>query len=230
VLKESGYDFPLRKLIDSAGGATQTEDYLQEIFADVFAAFSCGPCVPAAFILLRFDPPTAHTDGREHPSHAKRVRAMFRTLKKMDADVGGLPAYGSIIARLKTRWEQDLAAVELPRHLEGQSQARSISRVDAWTDSIYQLIDEGLFTTARYDRWDRAKDLAARLHRDPDPQADLRSGDRLIDILNAAWLARVLWTDDSNDLRRIESVARGLALGLLGSSSGSTPVSTGKAG
>lgn len=169
--------------------------YLHEYFGDLFATYALGPAYACTCLLLRFDPRTAHQDGRAHPASAKRAYWVLKVLEKMDEAEGVLtPPYQATIKRLRHVWLQTLKSVGQSADLD----PAAIVQLDAWLQELYLLVNDQV-PGVRYDGWLRSQRLVAELDTDRDSSPDLRDEDRLSDVLNAAWQCRLQhWEEDSH--------------------------------
>lgn len=190
--------------------------YLHEHFADFFATFTLGPAFACTCIFLRFDPRTAYQDYEQHPSDAKRVYLILKTLEKMGSkDAGGItpPHFQPMVDLLGKLWKQSLIAAKRPESLDGASELE----LDTLLDKLYGLLspklDDAQFTGQH---WLRAQTLSEQLR--PDRSSALKPGpnDTLPVALNAAWYRRLRhWDEDGYALRRIEERSTELCF-LLG--------------
>lgn len=204
-----GFVFPFKRLLDQEQPAARP--FLHEFFADILATYTIGPSLAATCVLLRFDPAAAYRDGQEHPSAAKRLYVMFRTLRKMDEAEGGLltKPYQAITNYLEQVWQQNVAAASSG----GQLDAPTCLELDDWQDRIYQLLASELPGDARYNGWRRAEQQAEVLRPSLAGGAVLAAapGDSIADVLNAAWLCRLQYSgEDASNLRDIGRGARAL--------------------
>jgi hypothetical protein len=208
VLDGDAYTFPFRELVDRAGPGGQTERFLQEYFADIFATYVHGPAYLCLAVVLRFDPVTAHVDGRDHPSGMRRVGVMLAVLELMDGGAA-LPLYGSVREAIGRLWERGLEAT-------GRSARRAAALDPAsveygWTTRIHELLESEL-SQARYDGWLRAQRLAQEFRPYDDPPT-AQEDDTLADVLNAVWLWRLQRGDQAGDVyeaQRVDEIARQL--------------------
>jgi hypothetical protein len=207
VLDGDAYVFPFRELVDELGPGGQTERFLQEYFADIFATYVHGPAYLCLAVVLRFDPVTAHVDGRDHPSAMRRVGVMLAVLEAMDAGAA-LPLYGSIREAIGRLWERGLEATGR----SAQAAALDPASVEhGWAMRIHGLLESEL-SQARYDGWLRAQRLAQDLQPYADPPK-AQEDDTLADVLNAVWLWRLQRDNQAGDVyetQRIDEIARQL--------------------
>ena len=156
--------------------------HLNELFADVLAAYVLGPSFGFTTMLLRFDPLRACEDDPQHPAAAIRAFAIIDTLRRLDHDQRDQAKKFTVaLARIQEDWNAVLADV-------GQGGAQE---PEPWVRHAVMQFYSTLLTArpgASYAGWDRADQLYGQLkyQRTPAPlgPASLR------DLLNAAWLAR----------------------------------------
>jgi hypothetical protein len=177
---------PFRDLIGRAADrGEQSWSFAQEYFADAFATYAIGPAYAYTCVLLRFDPVGAHRNAGLHPAPATRVQLMLGVLARMDAERIGLVPFGKRAEKLADLWHATLVDA---------GEAGSLASEDA--ELVGDLADElvGLLMrhrrAAAYDSFDRAQGLSRTLG-DRRAAAATASGDRIADVLNAAWLARI---------------------------------------
>ena len=178
--------FPFQEILDRE----ITRDYkwwsfAHEQFADMFATYSVGPAYACACVLGRFDPRTAHDDrGPRHPSSAKRVELMMRTLQKMNQEAGLASPYAGILGELRRSWEAMLVAAQ-----------QHVTLDDAAAVELGQVFPEFYDLLAKYmrvlryagmNRAQQLKPLLADGH-EPEPGGDVT----IADVVNAAWLSRI---------------------------------------
>jgi hypothetical protein len=181
---------PVKDFLDREGAKhPRGPDYLEELFADLFATYVLGPAFACACILLRWDPWTAHKVGGRHPSSAKRVHWILKVLEETDENKGGLlPTYGAVTRELRESWQRSLRLAGQPE----QPDEKTVDQLDRWRRELYPAVGENAkMVGARYTEqdWIRAKAMATQL-RGSDPLA-LQEGDRLAMVLNAAWWCRI---------------------------------------
>jgi len=213
-VREGGtYSYPFQELIDREGHGGQTERFLHEYFADIFATYAHGPAYLCLAVVLRFDPVTAHVDGRDHPSAMNRVGVMLTTLSKMD-DGAGLPLYGSVRDAVSDLWDRGIAAA----HRHGRSSALNTASVEhRWTTEIYRLLEQEL-PEAKYGGWLRAQRLAQGLQ-PYETAPKLNEDDAPPDVLNAAWLWRLQRDDQTSDVyeaQQVDEIAKRLCQDMTG--------------
>lgn len=159
--------------------------FAHEQFADMFATYSLGPAYACACVFGRFDPKTAHDDrGPRHPSGAKRVELMIRTLQEMNQEAGVASPYAGVISELRESWQAMLAA--------GQ---QNVNLDDAAATELEQVFPEFYLLLAkhmqvlRYSGMTMAQRLKSPLADGhlPQPGGDIT----IADVVNAAWLSRI---------------------------------------
>ncbi len=194
----------LKKIVDPQGRPDpKGRDFLQEHFADIFAAHTLGPAFACTCILLRFDPLTAFEDSTRHPAYAKRYYVIHKTLEKMS-----LGPYLGIVTRLDTLWLQSLRAVG-PRYVLTQDITQQL---DDQFEVLYNLVIAEL-PTIQYSSVARAYRLSRILlttgmQVEQIVQDALRQEPEhtLADILNAAWICRLEIDDWYN--RRVPQIGK----------------------
>lgn len=182
-----------RFLAENAAGA-QEQAFLREHYADILATYAVGPMYGWALIFQQFDPISAfdsEDDFESHPSAAKRMHIVLRTLESMDGarPGGGSPYHGCRAQQMTTLWETTLAAGRKPRELS----KRTVGQLDRQQAGLFHIVAENL-SELRYTGWERARTLAAQVAaQDSTPVPD--SAVSIVDVLNAAWVMRLAQPD-----------------------------------
>jgi hypothetical protein len=183
---------------------------LEEVFADIFALYTIGPCFALAFIVCQFSPAEAYLDRGDHPPEAERLTALLRALQKMDDDQE-TPAFAGVYTALKSAIDQALQAAST------QPEPDFVEREDRavrWGEKLYDEVDRYFRLGARYSapRWKAAQKAAdLLLEGTPFPFSKL---DRIVtcysidgfflpDLLNALWWARRRPGLSAGDLQRL---------------------------
>jgi hypothetical protein len=156
--------------------------HLNELFADVLAAYALGPSYGFTTMLLRFDPLHAREDDPQHPAAAIRAFAILDTLRRLDHDQRDRAKKFTVaLARIQDDWNALLTDA-------GQGGAQEL---EPWVRYAVMQFYNALHAArpgASYATWDRADQLYGQLKRQRTPaRLDPAS---LRDLLNAAWLAR----------------------------------------
>ena len=184
----------LFKMIVNAEGKrdlnSQDETFLYEQFADLFATYALGPAFACTSLFLAFKP-AKDTDGREHPSDAKRAYFILQTLERMNGKED-LSPYRNIIERLSESWQknQEAAGVITPLLPE------TISMLQGRLNHLYHALDENLLGV-KYsaDGWHQICVLAdGFLEKSVGELVEelVTHENALPDILNIAWVCRIL--------------------------------------
>jgi hypothetical protein len=151
------------------------DDWLNEIFGDIFATYVLGPAFAFSALLLRFDAEQAFTGREKHPSYAARGKAILRTLQLMDTD----GQFELVLNWLTKRWESLLKLAgpgTEPTWVE--EPARSFHA------ALVQMAGQ-----AQYAGWKCAeRTLQYAFNR---PYTDPRQEFCPRDLLNGAWLAHI---------------------------------------
>jgi hypothetical protein len=176
-----------------AEASLQRERQLDECFADVFAAYSCGPAFACAVILLHLSPPEANLPRGAHPSHLERAELVLEVLRLMsDAAQTGRHrrgAYEDVIEILRDSWLRALNAAGAASAEDGaMRQARRRAR------ELFRSIDRHYRLGPRYlpERWRTAKELAQSLAQGALPAAPGHGPlEDCMDLVNALWWLRL---------------------------------------
>lgn len=155
---------------------------LDEMFADVFAAWTAGPAFAMACLFLRFDPARgSDSPFARHPDDVQRAYVILRALRS------GPPAWPQeFVDELEDKWVAVVASAGNARPLPAETRAS----LDTRTDALIAVLSREMPPTARYAGWVRAEALAAQLdagHVPISPPDDAGPWD----VLSAAWRHRV---------------------------------------
>ena len=205
---------PFQELCDSYKGKPEAP-FLSEYFSDVFATYTLGPAYVSNCVVLRFDHGAAnYPDSTTHPSPDKRVYVMLRTLSNLDKAAGTPFPYEYISGKLIDLWRHGLKtafqAVELDEEVKDD--------LDDLCDKIYDIVSRHLPSRVRYSGWLRAQQLASVLRSTAKLEfklVHLQPGDTIINVVNAAWLERVLNSYSAVALRDLSDDALGFCNAIV---------------
>ena len=155
--------------------------WLNEFFADIFATWALGPAFAFTCVLLRFNPVGAWiSKDTYHPPDAQRVIAILKTMERM----GDLCGQASQIAKF---WDAALASAgqSVPQS-QVASSAISADAVPKIAGRIYEIIEKGA-PDVKFTTWSQTAYLKEMLNSVPEEVPSFR----LVDLLNAAWRARL---------------------------------------
>jgi hypothetical protein len=176
--------------------------YLEEFFADVFAAFAIGPAYACTCLLLRFDPASAHEEkDKRHPSYAKRAYAIMQTLRRMNGEEDSRGHFTNPTDKLASLWDQMVASSGQAAVLLEDEKAR----VGGIVSNFYEMLKNGT-PVARFNRWDTANTQRPWVGTATLPDGVQPSALNISDMLNAAWLHRM--TPGTNPDRLSDNVIR----------------------
>jgi hypothetical protein len=191
-----------------ANGETEL-NWLHEHFADVFATWTLGPAFARTCLLTRFDPggdPNLSSDT--HPSDGLRSYAILRTLEAMDREKGSSDLeLSSIAGQLAQAWDECRAAAA-PRAISIDRPHRS--RLDRWLTELLASVKVACSGEV-YSRPADADDLAQQLR----SKAGLPDDINIINILNAAWEARVSLCETAFQIGEVRRAAMAWCRGLI---------------
>jgi hypothetical protein len=181
--------------------AEQNRSHLHELFADVLAAYAAGPAYLATCVFVRFNPHAAYREDQTHPAPAARMQAIMETLRLMDEAGGGYDRpYRDIREYVGRAWSDGLAGAGEPQAL-GESDAERLTRR---VEELHGLLRREVPTLA-YAGWWNARKLRDSLT-NPAGVQPLRDDDTMIDVINAAWLARIEAVDDGGGKDRVNAI------------------------
>ncbi len=182
-LPDGRYVMPFRDMLlaaDARGPGARGR--LDEVFADVFGAWTAGPAFVMACLFLRFDPARGSDSPlARHPDDVQRAYVILRTLRS------GSPAWpAEFVDELESKWAAVVARAGNARAMSAAVRAS----LDARTDELIGVLKGEMPWAARYAGWIEAEALALELDAGhvpikPPPEAGPW------DVLNAAWRHRI---------------------------------------
>jgi hypothetical protein len=210
--RDKTFPYLFSEILQSEGEAPgikgENDRILQEQFADLFAVYSLGPAYICTCIMLDFDPRQAHLGRSGHPSDAQRVYFVLQALQKMQAHDYTSP-YGWVLKRLRELWVANIKAAGMLESLTPEHKRQ----LDKRLDTMYKVIDNpgNQLAGIRYDRarWNskvqalqvELESLSKNITYTDDCYVRQRVNTvlktnvnevTLPDVLNAAWLCRLL--------------------------------------
>jgi hypothetical protein len=173
--------------------------HVEEIFADVFAAYTAGPALACSAILLQFAPADPYRRTWTHPSHDQRTAVIIQVLDHLQL-AGGPPllkASRDPARILENSWRQAAASAgEIGKEAEAHRQ-----QACEWGQVCLDFVEQSwLHHCYTGDRWASAGALAGDLLKlattdleklRPLPDKHHLSRDNLNDVLNGLWRARL---------------------------------------
>ncbi len=185
---------PLQNLLDAEEDPVKRR-LMHETLADIFAVYALGPAYACTCFMSRFDPVTAHIDGQEHPSAARRGYAILKSLEQLDG--GQFGTFSSIADSLRVTWEATLMLFGHQARIRDELGQAIFQVLDEQTMLLYKKLDDRL-KGMRYGitDWTRCKKLAADLVGDAALPVVGRYS--IADVLNAAWYARMVDMEQGN--------------------------------
>lgn len=157
--------------LDAAGETSWP--WLEELFADAYAAWVLGPAYGLTCVTLGFDPLEASIGTASHPPGSARIAVITTALCALDDD-----RVSRLAEDTAGLWSGLVEVCEAD-----QAPADGLIVPDSWPEKIVQLL-AGHLPGGRYTTSAEAALLSA----------DLSAHDaqtKLADVINAAWLARI---------------------------------------
>jgi hypothetical protein len=207
----------LRPYMDQTIRNRYGQRYLDDLFADIFATYALGPAYACATILMRLDPRQAVEDmqcreGDEdyiRPAHAKRAYVVLDVLERVDAKNPLYSAFSEVIERLREVWKAALMQVEHDGSLE-KTQSKELEAIVTFTvENFLDIYASGVMYDT--ERWASRSGWPAELNSEGGAerlQRRLEGDEQLRDVLNAAWVSRVM--QPNADVARIGREAEAL--------------------
>ena len=166
---------PLDALYDELGdGTAESWSWMQELFADVFAAYALGPAYGFACCLEVLDPLLSGVETDTHPPAGQRIGAIATTLRSSGSESDAWAA-----EQIEARWRRLVEAAGGDDGPGGDS---------VYTARLVALVNAHL-PISRWDRWGIAQAEKAQFAGAPGIPA--ANGQGIADVLNGAWLARL---------------------------------------
>jgi hypothetical protein len=167
---------------------------LEHLFADALAAFTVGPAYAHALFELRLRPDRTSSSLAGMPADGDRARLVLRVLDGLSHSGTD---FASVVGRLSKMWEDaERGTLDRPSPLV----LPAGSRLAEFADRMLEQLQDFDFTPVSDARWS-AVDASADLLLAGDSPAPV-PGTGLIDLLNAAWLARTRAPDDTEAIAR----------------------------
>jgi hypothetical protein len=169
-----------------AKGTLGTPTIHEELFCDLFGAYTLGPAYACSCVLAHFNP-TLNIDTKTHPSHLKRAWWVVRAFEKLGEivpDPDSQNRFFFFAARLKHFWLSSLAADDCEDIGREEVQALSSS-----IDELFEVFQRHLALAAYIQPQPAWALMAALSSTDAILLSKLRFTVR--DIVNAAWLMRL---------------------------------------
>jgi hypothetical protein len=178
LVEDSGFrsEHPLDLLYAELGdGSDRSWSWLQELFADAFAAHLVGPAYGFLCVQAAFDPLLAHLPTATHPAAGQRVHIIAAMLATGDDEDRAWAAKQTVAL-----WDRLVDAA-------GGAEGRDPVGASPYAGPLVELIDDHL-PISGYAGWAAAEAVAAVL---AEPRPVRPAGVAVTDILNGAWLARL---------------------------------------
>jgi hypothetical protein len=193
---------PLDALFDELGdGTPESWSWMQELFADIFAAYMLGPAYGFSCCLEIFDPVLSHVATDTHPPAEQRMRAIVKT-------VLGAGSENALWAgkQIQQRWGELVTDA-------GGADGRDDVTDSPYAERLVSLINDNL-PISQWGAWESATAIRSQFEDAGAPGLDTPPA--IADMLNAAWLSRLRENTragvDALELRvfhHIKNVAKG---------------------
>jgi hypothetical protein len=191
-------DYPFERILDRAGNQAARRR-LEELVADVCAAYLVGPAYAFTCVLLRWEP-VERQPLSTHPVAEVRVDAVLRTLSAFSPVDAVSDPYRGPVEFIRSAWN----AIPRPPADATDAAAPDRSLLEAAFEPLADLLRTWL-PHVRYESFREAARLAPLLRADTDGVPD--GAWSLADVLNAAWLARLQARADDGGATDARTVA-----------------------
>jgi hypothetical protein len=168
---------------------------IHQLLADAFGVYTLGPCYAASLIVLRLCPISPDTDERRAPD-ADRAALVLEVLGKMNGNARG--PYVEYIDKVSEIWKGMVARSGASPLIESRRQNLVQLATRLWDEFDRGLPTPRYYTSSRYSGggWNHARKWcevwADHANEAELPPLELTWRSRLRDVLNAAWLFRLL--------------------------------------
>lgn len=184
------------------GEKSSNNNHLQEQFADLVATYIIGPAFACTCIILNFrnDDIEATKETSTHPSYAQRSYLIIETLKLLDELDGQV--YSIVIQELETISNYQAKLSDQEKQLLNRRK-----------EKIFLFLEKTI-SPARYNRakWTRAFTISRKLPIPEENSQDelvklVKPDDKIYNVLNAAWRARLRCWGNSEQEKQINENA-----------------------
>ena len=189
VKQEAKSEAAQRLLHRQLSGRTAVQEIV--LFADAHASYVAGPAYACSAILLHLRPDQPASDLS--PADTDRAHAIFELLSRVGAADS---KFAVDVCQIRRSWES--ASDELV----GSAQPDNPDALNRFVDEIYRTLTADP-TIPCFDpaRWEKATNLLRSVF-EPGTGPTTYSGP-VLDLLNAAWSARLRKPESSNDIEKL---------------------------
>lgn len=185
---------------------------LRELFSDLFGTYTMGPAFACACILLNFNPLKACEETKSHPNFLKRAYFMLKGLEKMSSEEVMDP-YRLIIENLHNIWSESILASNQNITINDNTKLE----LDIWIEDLYSELSKYKAIKYSVSSWRIAVELFAEWNEDLKADRELSTPScseksSLKDVLNAAWLCLIQYSDRDKEIAR---AAKSLCMAIL---------------
>jgi hypothetical protein len=184
---------PLAGPLNAEGGVPPQRE---ELFADFFATYTVGPAFACTLLLLRFNPELTRpeqdfeapeTATATHPTVDKRAELVLWTLRRMNETAGNFRRpYAAALTTLETAWRAQLAAARPQAELSRLTR----KKLSFLGNQFWQVAEDHFDARVRHAIPMDARGLVDQLT-SSQPLGPIADGVRVLDVVGAAWRARL---------------------------------------
>ena len=192
---------------------------LKSWIPDTFATYAMGPAYACATMLLRFNPTRVntkqkhysfftHAEQQDLPTDAVRCQVIICMLERMNKEANessiDSEPYIDFIKMLKDAWDASLKQAQ-PQLSENQEASIQID-VKQWTEVLWNLFESKAYTRYSATDWLEIRDKykwAEEFSNNKVPNSpaiSIKIKSQLRHVINAAWLARLKYSDKEPDV------------------------------
>lgn len=177
----------LQGLLEGETRYELTSRLRENLLADIFAAYTLGPCYAYAVMQLRLQPYRARQRDEDEPSDTDRAEVVLDVLERLNAPpVSGRPGkdprYQAAVDQLKTFWTKEIGG-PVPAGSPRSANLR------AFVEKALETLADPEFRAFTTTRWMRAIRLLDLL--DQGTEVAPAESAEILDLLTAAWQVRV---------------------------------------
>ena len=178
--------------------------WLRELFSDLFATYSVGPAFVMSLIFDQLDAVFPHNPSVTHPQASWRAAFAISALRRL-GEATAVNAYEEGANTIERAWSDAVAAAGLDPDISPDE----VALLEHVLDDFWTALSDNTSAELRYGSWTRARQLSlsimerAAAGQAAPPYEFVKPSDTVVDILNAAWRARLVGDEPTGDVADI---------------------------
>jgi hypothetical protein len=193
--------FPIRDVIEDHQ-ATIKRRWLRELFSDLFATYSLGPAYVMSLIFGQLDAVFPLNPSKTHPQSSWRAAFALDALRRLD-DGSAAKTYEAVAKTIEDVWSEAVTASGNDAAVPDE-EAAMLRQV---LDDFWTALADNTPQRLEYASWTRARQLSQNIldqeGNGGPPYGFVKSSDTVVDVLNAAWRARLVGEMDVDAIGNI---------------------------